>query len=72
VNAVAALESVYTGRIFKSKEPTPWALAKALRTLTGAWGMNHDAVSARAWFFGLTFSAALWVFIAALVWVVTR
>jgi hypothetical protein len=27
-------------------------------------------VSARAWFFGLTFSAVLWVFIAAVAWVV--
>lgn len=45
VNAVAALESVYFGKIVKAKEATPWALAKALRTLTGAWGTNHDAVT---------------------------
>lgn len=45
ITAVKACEDVYFGRPFRSKEPTPWALARALRTLTSAWGSNRDAVS---------------------------
>jgi hypothetical protein len=45
LNAVKACVDVYHGKPFRSKEPTPWALARSLRTLTGAWGMNRDAVS---------------------------
>jgi hypothetical protein len=45
ITAIKACIDVYNGKPFRAKEPTPWALAKALRTLTDAWGTNRDAVS---------------------------
>ncbi len=46
IAATAAMEQVYTGSLVRSADPTPWALSRALRTLTGAWGMSRDAVGA--------------------------
>lgn len=43
ITAVKALQDVYFGKPFRSKEPTPWALARALRTLHDAWGTQSDA-----------------------------
>jgi len=45
VTAIKACQEVFRGTQFRSKEPTPWALARTLRTLTGAWQLNRDAVS---------------------------
>lgn len=44
ISAVKALENVYFGRLFRSKEATPEALQETLRTLTEAWGTARDAV----------------------------
>jgi hypothetical protein len=45
LTAIKACQDVYRGVPFRAKEPTPWALARALRTATGAWGKQRDAVS---------------------------
>lgn len=47
VTAVDALEQVYRGTITRSKEITPWALSRTLRTLHGAWFDNRDAFTSQ-------------------------
>lgn len=45
VTAVKACQEVFRGKPMRAKEPTPWALSRALRTATGAWGQNRDGLA---------------------------
>lgn len=46
VACVTALEGVYTGRIARTAEMTPWALEQSIAALSGAWGTQRTAFDA--------------------------